>query len=112
MQRYGSVIGIKPDKLEEYRHLHAAVWPNVLNMIRQCHIQNYSIYLRKMPDGQFYLFSYFEYAGNDFPGDMERMAADPETQRWWAACKPCHQPLSDRIAGEWWASAEEVFHCD
>jgi L-rhamnose mutarotase len=112
MQRYGSVIGVKAEELDEYKRLHAAVWPGVLRRIRQCHIRNYSIYLRKLPDGQFYLFSYFEYSGSDFAADMARMAADPETRRWWAVCKPCQQPLPGRAVGEWWAAAEEVFHCD
>ncbi len=112
VQRYGSVIGVRAEKLEEYKKLHAAVWPGVLKMIKACHIQNYSIYLRKLPDGQYYLFSYFEYTGDDFKADMDKMAADPTTQKWWDLCNPCQKPLEDRKAGEWWASAEEVFHLD
>jgi len=112
MQRYGTVIEVKPERLEEYKRLHAAVWPGVLKMIRQCHIQNYSIYLRELPDGRLYLFSYFEYTGDDFAADMAMMAADPETQRWWAVCKPCHTPFADRAPGEWWAGMEEVLHLD
>ena len=38
------------------------------------------------------------------------MAADPTTQRWWAICKPCQQPLESRAPDEWWANMEEVFH--
>jgi L-rhamnose mutarotase len=57
-----------------------------------------------------YLFSYFEYDGNSYEADMARMAADPETQRWWDVCKPCQQPLETRAPGEWWANMEEVFH--
>ncbi len=112
MQRYGSVIGLRAGKLEEYKRLHAAVWPDVLAMIRKCNIRNYSIYLRKLPDGKHYLFSYMEYVGDDFAADMAAMAADPKTQEWWAVCKPCQEPLPDRPEGEWWAPMEEVFHCD
>ncbi len=112
MQRYGSVIGLRPDKIAEYRQLHAAVWPDVLKIIKQCHIQNYSIYLRAMPDGNHYLFSYFEYTGNNFAADMEKMAADPVTQKWWAVCKPCQEPLADRAPTEWWSDMAEVFHVD
>ncbi len=112
MKRYGSVIGVRPEKLEEYKRLHAAVWPAVLTMIKQCHIQNYSIYLRQLDDGRHYLFSYFEYTGTDFAADMARMAADPTTQKWWAVCKPCQQPLESRAADEWWAGMEEVFHAN
>ena len=112
MQRYGSVIGLSPEKADEYQSLHAAVWPDVLAMIRACHIRNYSIYLRRLGDGNLYLFSYFEYTGDDFAADMARMAADPTTQRWWEVCMPCQLPLADRGPGEWWASMEEVLHCD
>ena len=112
MKRYGSVIGVKEEKLEEYTTLHAEVWPDVLEMITQCNIRNYSIYLRKMPDGNYYLFSYFEYTGDDFAADCAKMAADATTQKWWDVCKPCQQPLADRGEGQWWADMEEVFHCD
>lgn len=112
MKRYGMVIGLRPEKADEYKQLHAAVWPDVLEMIRQCNIRNYSIYLRALDDGQLYLFSYFEYHGNDFQADMAKMAADPTTQRWWAFCEPCQKPLENRDQGEWWAGMEEVFHTD
>jgi len=107
MQRYGSVIKVRPEKLDEYRRLHAAVWPDVLTMIAECGIRNYSIYYK---DG--WLFSYFEYHGDDYAADLAKMAADPATQRWWDVCKPCHEPLETRAEGEWWAGMEEVFHCD
>lgn len=112
MKRYGSIIGVKAEKIEEYKRLHAAVWPDVLEQIRRSGIRNYSIFLRKLPDGQHYLFSYFEYVGNDFEADMAAMAADPRTQEWWTHCKPCQQPLPDRAEGEWWTDMEEVFHAD
>lgn len=105
MKRYGSVIRVVPDKLEEYKQLHAAAWPGVLKMIRECNIRNYSIYYR---DG--FLFSYYEYIGDDYEADMAKMAADPETQRWWKVTDPCQQPIETATKGEWWAGMEEVFH--
>ena len=112
MKRYGAVIGLKADMIERYKELHAAVWPDVLEMISQCNIRNYSIYLRRLPDGNHYLFSYFEYTGEDFDADMATMAADPTTQEWWKVCMPCQEPLAGRDDGQWWADMEEVFHCD
>jgi len=112
MKRYGMVLGLRPEKVAEYKKLHAAAWPDVLRMIKACNIRNYSIYLRTLADGQPYLFSYFEYTGSDFAADMARMAADETTQRWWAFCKPCQQPLADRAPDEWWSHMEEVFHTD
>jgi L-rhamnose mutarotase len=40
------------------------------------------------------------------------VAADPRTQAWWAITDPMQAPLATRKQGEWWAIAEEVFHCD
>ncbi len=111
MKRYGMVIGLKKEKIAEYKALHAAVWPDVLKMISTCNIKNYSIYLSKLPDGESYLFSYFEYVGVDFETDMATMAADPTTQKWWEVCMPCQNPLPDRDDQEWWSNMEEVFHC-
>ena len=111
MKRTGSVIELKESKLDEYIRLHAAVWPGVLQKIKEVNIRNYSIYLRKL-DGKHYLFTYFEYIGDNFAEDMAKMAADPVTQEWWNVCKPCHEPLPDRAEGEWWAGMEEVFHLD
>ncbi len=107
MKRYGMVINVKPDKIEEYKKLHAAVWPAVLKIITECKIQNYSIYLKDNT-----LFSYFEYIGSDFDADMAKMAADPITQQWWDVCKPCQSPLESRDEGEWWSNMEEIFHVD
>ena len=109
MQRKGMILGLKPDKVEAYRRLHAAVWPEILAKISDCNIRNYSIYLKE-PENL--LFSYFEYHGTDFDADMARMAADPRTQDWWAVCMPCQEPLATRKDGEWWAGMEEVFHHD
>jgi L-rhamnose mutarotase len=107
MKRYGMTIRIKPGTEEAYRRFHAAVWSEVLEMIRACHIQNYSIYLK---DGL--LFGYFEYHGSDFQADMDKMAAHPKTQEWWAVMKPMQEPLATRKSGEWWAEMDEVFHLD
>lgn len=107
MKRYGSIIRVVPEKLDEYKRLHAAVWPGVLKMISECNIRNYSIFYK---DGL--LFSYYEYIGNDYAADMAKMATDPETQRWWKITDPCQLPLDTRQDGERWASMEEVFHAD
>ncbi|NSW76012.1 MAG: L-rhamnose mutarotase [Candidatus Atribacteria bacterium] len=107
MKRYGMVIRVKPEKLEEYKRLHANPWEGVLKTIKECNIRNYSIFYH---DG--YLFGYFEYTGDNYEEDMKKMAADPVTQEWWSLCKPCQEPLPSRKEGEWWAEMEEVFHLD
>ncbi len=107
MERMGHVIRLKPGTIEEYKRLHAAVWPGVLKQIAESNIRNYSIFLKE-PENL--LFAYWEYHGVDFAADMKRMAADPETQRWWEVCGPLQDPLPTRKDGEWWAKMEPVFY--
>ncbi|WP_341837159.1 L-rhamnose mutarotase [Chitinophaga pollutisoli] len=108
--RYGMVTGLHPDKAAYYRQLHADVWPGVVKTLRDCHIRNYSIYLKEI-DGKLLLFSYFEYTGNDFAADMKKMAADSVTQRWWKETAPTQIPLPDAAtAGETWSPMEEIMH--
>ena len=104
IQRFGSVSKVKPEKLEYYKKLHANPWPQINKMIKDCNIQNYSIYYN---DG--YLFTYYEYVGDDYEADMAKMAADPETQKWWAECIPCLNPLSDDGP---WLNMERVYRLD
>lgn len=107
MKRYGWTIGLKAEAMQQYKAYHAAVWPEVLEMIRKCNIRNYSIYLKDN-----IMFGYYEYHGTDHAADMARMAADPKTREWWAVMGPMQEPLATRKPGEWWAEMEEVFHLD
>lgn len=107
MKRYGQVIKIVPGKVDEYKALHAKVWTDVLAMIKLCNIQNYSIYFKEG-----FLFSYYEYVGDDYVSDMKKMSDDPITQKWWKLCMPCQCPVDSAKENEWWSDMEEVFHCD
>lgn len=107
VQRFGTVIRLRPEHEAEYRRLHAAVWPGVLAALKAAHVRNYSIFLR---DGL--LFSYLEYTGADWAADAAVIASDAETQRWWTFTDPCQQPVDSAAAGEWWAPMAEVFHLD
>jgi L-rhamnose mutarotase len=107
VKRFGQLIGLRPDKLEDYEAYHAKVWPEVLETIRKCHIHNYTIFHR-----QGLLFAYFEYHGADYAADMSKMAADPKTQEWWKIMMPMQEPLPGLAEGDWWAGMDEVFHTD
>ncbi|MET3979815.1 L-rhamnose mutarotase [Mucilaginibacter sp. UYP25] len=112
IKRYGSITGLKPDSVQVYKELHAHAWPAVLKKLKECNIRNYSIYIKQI-DGSPYLFSYFEYVGDDFNADMQKMAADPNTQKWWKRTDPTQIPLSDAAAkGKIWSDMQEVFHTE
>lgn len=112
VKRYAWVTGLKPQKAEYYHKLHANPWPTVNAKLKECNIRNYSIYEREI-DGKIYLFSYLEYTGKDFDTDMKKMAADPETQRWWKQTDPCQSPLPDALkAGKIWSDTKELYHLE
>lgn len=50
--------------------------------------------------------------GNDHDADQTRIAADPETQRWWTLTDPCQESLAEHGSGHWWAPMQEVWHLD
>lgn len=106
-KRFGSVIKAVPEMLGIYKQLHANPWKDVCAMIKQCNIENYVIYYR---DG--YLFSHYEYVGDDYEQDMSKMADDPVTQDWWKLCRPCQKRVDSADEGEWWADMEEVFYLE
>lgn len=108
-RRMGMMIGLEPHMVDTYRRLHAAVWPEVLDLIHRCNIRNYTIFLRE-PENL--LFASFDYHGSDFAADMAKMAADPTNRDWWALTIPCQRPLATRKEGEWWAPMDDVFHLD
>ena len=107
IKRIAWVIKLKPEKLKEYKELHANPWPEVDSMLKVVNIQNYSIHYR---DG--FLFSYLEYTGSDFDADMKIMTADSITNEWWKLTDPCQEPVESAEEGVWWADLEEVYHLD
>jgi len=110
VQRFGAVIGVKPEKLEYYKELHANPWPTVNSAVKRANIRNYSIYLTQFDDGKWYLFGYFEYTGSDFEADMKELAEDSEIKRWWKETDPCQVGLDNRKDGEWWKTMDEIYH--
>lgn len=109
MQRMAHVIRLKPEVIDEYKRIHAAVWPEILSIISDCNITNYSIFLKE-PEN--ILFAYWEYRGDDFAADMARMREQPRMQDWWRITDPMQEPFETRAEGEWWAAMPSVFHHD
>jgi L-rhamnose mutarotase len=111
MRRFGQIIKLRPEKYEDYKRLHAAVWPEVQAKIAEANIRNYSIYHKNG-----FLFAYFEYVGSDFEGDMAKIGDDPKTHEWWALTDPCQEPVEGNSKssrdGNWWLPMEELFHMD
>lgn len=108
VERFGQVVGIRPEMIPPYKLLHEHAWPEVLAKITEGNIRNYSIYLGN--DGnKSYLFANFEYVGSDFAGDMQSVDGDAATQAWMKFTdQACQLPIPTRGEGEWWADMQEV----
>ena len=107
--RMGMIIGVKPEKLAEYRALHAAPWPEMNAALSEANIHDYSIFLKE-PENL--LFGVWDYRGLDYEGDMKRLGERPVTKRWLALTDPCQTPLASAQEGEWWSFMPCVFHLD
>ena len=79
-RRIGQIIRLKRESLDAYKECHAAVWPAVLQQIKDCNISDYSIYL---DESSMTLFATMKWSGSNFDADMEKMRSNPEVQRWW-----------------------------
>jgi L-rhamnose mutarotase len=105
MQRFASVIRLRPERREEYLRLHQTVWPSVEQMLLRANIRNYTIFL----NGDL-LFGYYEYVGDDHDADQARIVADPQTRYWWALTDPCQESVAEPGSGHWWAPMQQVWH--
>jgi L-rhamnose mutarotase len=107
VRRIGMVIGIKPEKIAEYKGLHADSNPGVRDLLTKYHMKNFSIYLHKLDDGKDYLFGYYEYDGKDYQADMNHLAAEPRNQKWLSVTDPLQAPLRGEKS---WAMMDLVYH--
>ncbi|KAN0075506.1 Rhamnose mutarotase [Tylopilus felleus] len=110
-KRICQIIKLKPDCVEEYKTLHAHVWPSVLAALARHHIADYAI--NHYPPLQL-LVATFKYTGDDYDKDMAAIAADKETQRWWKLTDPMQDSFNEDATGSggpipWWTDLEEVF---
>ncbi len=104
-KRVGMVVGIKPDMIEKYKELHAEGNPGVRDLLNKYHMHNFSIFLQEI-DGKWYEFGYYEYTGDDFEGDMAKLAAEPRNIEWLKVCDPMQIPLP---GSEGWTEMERVY---
>lgn len=69
-------LRVKPERLAEYRQIHVAVWPEVLDELKAAGIRNYSIYYWRAG----HEFGFLEC--DDWAAVQARLAASAVVQRW------------------------------
>ena len=78
MERVCFLLRVRPDRLEEYKARHRAVWPEMREALTRTGWRNYSLFLR--PDGL--LVGYLE--TDDFEAAVAGMEATDVNARWQA----------------------------
>ena len=100
------LLRVKPDRLDEYRARHRAVWEPMLAALRESGWRNYSLFLR--PDGL--LVGYLEC--ENFSASQHAMEQTEINARWQSEMAPFFELQQDQrpdTAGE---QIEEIFHLD
>ena len=104
MPRYCLQGHVDPNRIDEYREAHRAVWPELLEALRDAGWRNYSLFLRD--DGL--LIGYAE--ADDLAAAQETVAATEVNTRWQAAMAELFQ--SEGAPYEAWEIIPEVFNLE
>ena len=105
MKRFAFKIYLKPGCEKEYERRHAAIWPELVAMIHEQGVSNYSIFWDRDTN---ILFACQETTGEGNSQDTTHV--DPITQRWWdmmadiMEVNPDNSPVTVPL--------QEVFHLD
>lgn len=95
---------LKAGMKEEYRRRHAQIWPEIVQLLRDSGVSDYSIFL---DDDSNTLFAVQKVPGE---GDSQQLGHVEVQQRWWnymadiMDTNPDHSPVSIPL--------DEVFHLD
>lgn len=101
------VIGVREDRLDEYRELHRDTHPGVRDLLAKANMRNFSIFLTTLADGNPYLFGYYEYHGDNYEADMAWLDAEPRNKEWLSMTDPMQIPLPGHDS---WKVMDEVYH--
>jgi L-rhamnose mutarotase len=104
MERVCFLLQVRRDRLVEYKERHRAVWPEMLDALRETGWHNYSLFLRD--DGL--LVGYLETPS--FQRALEEMAKRDINGRWQRDMAPFFVALDGRRPDAGLLRLEEVFH--
>ena len=106
MERVGFLLKVKPERLAEYRERHKAVWPEMLDALRETGWTNYSLFL----SSEGLLFGDLETP--DFEAAVAGMAKREVNERWQREMAPFFEGLNGGAADAGLLRLDEVFHLE
>jgi L-rhamnose mutarotase len=104
MERVCWTMRVRPERLEEYKAAHRAVWPEMLEALSATGWTNYSLFLTE--DGL--LIAYLE--TEDFEAALAGMEATDVNARWQAEMAPFFELGDGERPDTGFVRLEEVFH--
>lgn len=103
MQRVCFTFKVKPEGIEEYKEYHKAVWPEMLQALRDCGWRNYTLFMK--PDGM--ITGYVE--TDDLDAANECMSTKDVNTRWQAEMARFFDKVPNEEPMNTWV---EYFHLD
>jgi L-rhamnose mutarotase len=104
MEKYAFKMMLNPGMAEEYKRRHDEIWPELVNLLKQAGVSDYSIHLDPETNILFgVLWRTDDHKMDDLPNH-------PVMKRWWAhmadimAVKPDNEPIAVPL--------KNVFHLD
>lgn len=102
MEQIGFRMQMNEGQAQEYRRRHDDIWPELVDLLKDAGIYDYSIFLHEETN------SLFAVLRRPHDHTMESLPLDPVMQRWWAymadimACNDLNEPIVEPL--------ERVFH--
>ena len=97
MPRVGFTMKLFAGKEEEYKRRHNAIWPELVNLLREHGVKEYSIFLDETTNTLFGVLDI------DNLGSLDKLPLSPVMQKWWAYMRdimetnPDNSPLSSPL---------------
>ncbi len=103
LKRFAFILRLKPGVGEEYDKAHAAVWPEMLELLKSAGIHEYSIFRRDE-------LLFLTFKAVDFEATWSRLDNHPVNLRWQECMAPNFAPHEGLRPGERFPMMEEVFY--
>jgi L-rhamnose mutarotase len=105
MSRVAFRLQLRPECIQAYEEAHRRVWPELLAVLKEAGISEYSIFRRGTE-----LFFYLRVS--DFERAWSQISSTAVDQRWQVEMSPFFAPCEDLRPGERFAMMEEVFYLE
>ncbi|MCB1336620.1 MAG: L-rhamnose mutarotase [Maritimibacter sp.] len=102
MEKYAFKMRLNPGMRDEYKRRHDAIWPELVALLKEAGVSDYSIHLDAETD------ILFGVLWREDDHGMDALPDNPVMRRWWAhmadimAVKPDNEPIATPL--------ETVFH--